>query len=84
MSNNLLPPFVLHQAGIKLNAMPKIQVDEPTTEYHSLIFPETGFRIPLSLWGVFSYFITCKPTATDMQNYDEIYMLTAYLFNPND
>ena len=28
--NNLLPPFVLREAVIKLNDTPKIQVDEPT------------------------------------------------------
>ena len=67
MKNNLLPPFVLRQAGIRLNDTPKIQVDDPTIEDHSMQFPETGFRIPLSLWGTFSYFPTSKPTATNMQ-----------------
>ena len=84
MKNNLLPPFILRQAGIKLNDTPKIQVDDPTIEEHSLLFPETGFRIPLSLWGTFSYFPTCKPTATQMQDSDEIYMLTTDQFNPHD
>jgi hypothetical protein len=84
MTNNLLPPFILRQAGIKLNDTPKIQVDDPTIEEHSLLFPETGFRIPLSLWGTFSYFPTCKPTATHMQDSDEIYMLTTDQFNPHD
>jgi hypothetical protein len=84
MKNNLLPPFVLRQAGIRLNDTPKIQVDDPTIEDHSMLFPETGFRIPLSLWGTFSYFPTSKPTATNMQNSDEIYMLTADQFNPHD
>ena len=84
MKNNLLPPFILRQAGIKLNDTPKIQVDDPTIEEHSLLFPETGFRIPLSLWGTFSYFSTCKPTATHMQDSDEIYLLTTDQFNPHD
>jgi hypothetical protein len=76
MKNNLLPPFILQEAGIKLNNTPKIQVDEPTIEEHLLLFPaENGFRIPLMLlWGTFLYFPTCKPTATNMQNSDEIYM----------
>jgi hypothetical protein len=84
MKNNLLPPFILRQAGIKLNDTPKIQVDAPTVEEHSIMFPETGFRIPLSLWGTFSYFPTCKPTATTMQESNEIYMLTTDQFNPHD
>ncbi len=84
MKNNLLPPFILRQAGIKLNDTPKILVDDPTIEDHSLLFPETGFRILLSIWGTFSYFPTCKPTATHMQDSDEIYMLTTDQFNPHD
>jgi hypothetical protein len=84
MKNNLLPPFILRQAGIKLNDTSKIQVDAPTVEEHSIMFPETGFQIPLLPWGTFSYFSTCKPTATTMQESDEIYMLTTNQFNPHD
>ena len=62
MKNNLLPPFMLREAGITVNEIPKIQVDQPSEEHHSITFPETEFRIPLSLWGVFSYFPTSKPT----------------------
>jgi hypothetical protein len=58
MKNNLLPPFILRQAGIELNDTPNIQVDAPTAEEHSIMSPQTGFRIPLSLWGTFSYFPT--------------------------
>ena len=67
-----------------MNDTPKIQVDKPMIEYHSHIFPETEFQIPLSLWGIFSYFPTCKPTATNMQSSDEIYMLNMDQFNPHD
>jgi hypothetical protein len=84
MKNNLLPPFVLREAGIKLNDTPKSHVEEPTIKEHSMLFPEAGFRIPLSLWGTLSYFPTCKPTATQMQDSDEIYMLTPDRFNPHD
>ena len=81
MKNNLLPPFILRQAGIKLNDTPKILVDDPTIEDHSLLFPETGFRILLSIWGTFSYFPTCKPPAMHMQDSDKIYMLKTDQFN---
>ena len=64
--------------------MPKIQVDEPTIDDHSLISPETWFRIPLLLWGIFSHLPTCKPTATNMKNSDDIYMLTTDQFNLHD
>ena len=57
---------------------------EPTIEDHSLIFPETGFQTPLLLWGIFSYLPTCNPTATNMQNCDEIYIMTIDQLNLHD
>jgi hypothetical protein len=84
MKNNLLPPFILRQAGIEVNDVPKIHTNEPTQSTHSVTFKETNFTIPLSLWGTFSYFPTSKPTADGMQASDEIYMLTPSTFNPHD
>jgi hypothetical protein len=84
MRNNLLPPFVLRQVGMVVNDTPKIHVAEPTIDDHSIMFPETGFRIPLSLYGVFSYFSTSKPTITMMQESEEVYLLTPTNFNPHD
>ena len=83
MSNNLLPPFVLREAGIQANDVPKIHKDDPSVEDHSIYFKETGFRIPLSLWGVFSYFPTIKPTVEECDTNEEIYMLTPNRWNPH-
>jgi hypothetical protein len=83
MRNNLLPPFILREAGIKVQDTPKIQISEPTAEDHSIFFPETGFRIPLSLWGTFSYFPTVKPTAEFMKGTEEVYLLTPSKWNPH-
>ena len=52
MSNNLIPPFILLEAGITVNDTPKIQLAEPTIDDHCLYFAETYFRIPLGLRGV--------------------------------
>ena len=52
MQHNLLPPFVLRKAGVKVNETPKIHVADPSKDDHAIIFPETGLRIPLQLWGV--------------------------------
>ena len=84
LKNNLVPPFVMREAGIKVYDTPKIQLDEPTIEDHSICFPETEFRIPLSLWGMFSYFPTSKPTALQMQEAEDIYLLTPSRWNPHD
>jgi hypothetical protein len=83
MEHNLLPPFVMREAGIKVNDTPKIQTTEPVTEEdHSIFFHEDEFRIPLSLYGMFSYFPTSKPTAEQMMESENVYLLTPTRMNP--
>jgi hypothetical protein len=76
MENNLIPPFVMREAGIIVNDTPKIQINDPTVDDHTIIFEETLFRIPLSLWGVFSYFPTSAPTTNQVDACDDVYLLT--------
>jgi Reverse transcriptase (RNA-dependent DNA polymerase) len=83
MVNNLIPPFMMREAGIVCNDIPKIHVSDPSEEDHAIIFKETGLRIPLSLWGTFSYFITTKPTHEMLLNPEEVYMLTPTHWNPH-
>jgi hypothetical protein len=83
LKNNLVPPFVMREAGIRANDTPKIQTSDPTKEDHSIHFPETNFRIPVSLWGVFSYFVTLKPTAKQMMEAEDVHMLTPSRMNPH-
>ena len=52
MRNNLLPPFILREAGVRVSNTPKIQMDDPTVDHHSIYFPETSFRILFSVWGI--------------------------------
>ena len=51
MTNNMLLLFMMREAGIVVRDMAKIHVETLTVEDHSITFVETGFRIPLSLWG---------------------------------
>jgi hypothetical protein len=83
MKNNLIPPFIMREAGIKVNDTPKIQTSNPTEEDHSIYFPDNDFRIPLSLWGVFSYFNTSKPSTKQMMNAEDVYLLTPSTMNPH-
>ena len=83
MSNNLIPPFMMREANITVNDVPKIQMKNPTEDDHAIVFPETGFRIPLSLWGVFSYFPSSKPSLDMVESSDDVYMLTPTTWNPN-
>ena len=43
MTHDLLPPFMLREAGITINEVPKIHVSSPTEEHHAIIFQETNF-----------------------------------------
>ena len=56
MQNNLIPPFIIREAGVQLYDTPKIHVNDPTVDDHSIYFDKADFRIPLQLWGIFSYF----------------------------
>ena len=66
-----------------MNEVPKIQVEDPMEDDHAIHFPETGFRIPLSLWGVFSYFPMSKPRKEDLVEPEDIYLLMLTQWNPH-
>ena len=83
MDNNLIPPFMLREMGVTVNDIPKIHKEVPTVDDHAITFVETGFRIPLSMWGIFSYFPTSKPTHDDLLNPNEVYILSPATWNPH-
>eukprot|EP00957_Ditylum_brightwellii_P165080 12568535-Ditylum_brightwellii.AAC.1 len=62
MDHNVIPPFVLREAGIRVNDTPKIHKVNSTVDDYVITFPGERLRIPLGLWGVFSYFPTSKPS----------------------
>eukprot|EP00957_Ditylum_brightwellii_P085854 6531088-Ditylum_brightwellii.AAC.1 len=62
MEINLLPPFIMREAGLIVDEVLKIHVEGPSVENHSIFVPSEGLRIPLSLNRIFSYFTTSKPT----------------------
>ena len=71
MEHNLVPPFIMREAGITVNDVPKIHTKDPGTEDHSIYFAKEDVRIPLLLCGTFSYFPTRKPTTKDLVDYEE-------------
>ena len=83
MDNNLFPPFRLREMGVAENDVPKIHKEDPTADDHTITFVETGFQIPLSLWGIFSYFPTSKPTHDNLLNPNEEYILSPATWNPH-
>ena len=62
MEHNLIPPFILRDAGLVLHDTPKIHCNVPSTEDHSLFDEETGLIIPFTLDGTFSVFKSCSLT----------------------
>jgi hypothetical protein len=83
MQNNLMPPFVLTEAGTRASGTPKIQTIEPTKEEHLTHFPETDSRIPLSLLGAFSCFVTSKPTSKQMTEAEDVHILAPSRMSPH-
>ena len=49
MPHNLIPPFIMCKAGVVVNDIPKIHVDNPGIEDHTLYFPNDDVRIQLRL-----------------------------------
>ena len=68
MPHNLIPPFIMREAGITVNDVPRIHTDpeELSSETHCIAAKAksngVNLKIPLKLDGVFSYFPTRKLT----------------------
>ena len=83
MENNLIPLFMLQETGVVVNKIPKIHTKDPGEDNRTITFPETRFRIPLSLWGTFSYFPLPKLTKEKLTNLENVYILTPLTWNPH-
>ena len=59
LEHNLLPPFILREAGMIVNDTAKIHKAEPGKDDHAIIVEEESLIIPLQLNGIFSYFHSC-------------------------
>ena len=66
----------MREDGKKVNEMPKIHLNNPDVEGHSICFAKTNFRITLSLKGVLSYLLVSKPTVEVLNECEDVYLLT--------
>ena len=57
---------------------------DPSVDDHAIVFNETGFRMPMSLHGIFSYFPTSKPSVEDMTDLGEVYLLSPPSWDPHN
>eukprot|EP00957_Ditylum_brightwellii_P115680 8823587-Ditylum_brightwellii.AAC.1 len=83
MDPNLIPPFMLREAGIMVNETHKIHKENPTVNDHAITFPNPGLKIPLGLWGVFLYFPTSKPSIEEVNTSENVYTLSPNRWNPH-
>lgn len=68
MDHNLVPPFIMREAGLTVNDTAKQHREDPSIEDHSIFCPNTELRIPLRLDGIFSYFPTRALTQEEVEN----------------
>lgn len=66
MKHNLIPPFILREAGLVVNDTPKIHLQQPTQSDHAIIDPSSDLSITLQLHNIFSFFHSRKPTADEI------------------
>ena len=74
---------MIMEASIGINDTPKIQVGDPSVEDHLIYLPSETFRIPLSLWGLFSSFPTLNTSVETLNAWDEVFLLTRYIWDPH-
>ena len=80
MNHNLIPPFIMQEAGLVVNETPKIHCDDPTVEDHSIFDEESGLRTPLTLNGIFSVFPT---RALTEQEIEEVGLYKIFFLTPD-
>ena len=60
MEHNLVVPFIMREAGIVVNDVPKIQVKNPTEKDHSIWFPNEECSDPFVTMGYILIFSDAK------------------------
>ena len=70
MDDNIIPPFILQEAGHIVNEGAKMHC-EPSTiteEDHTIQECDTGLFITMQLQSIFSYFLTREPFEEDIED----------------
>jgi len=80
MMNNLIPLFVMIEAGLIVSDTPKIHCSDPSVEDHSIYDPESELCIHLSLQGIFSTFCSRAPSVREI---DEVELYPTVLLTPD-
>ena len=78
VDHNLIPPFIMEEAGLEVDSKAKIHSKDLNVTNHSIFDPETNLQIPLKLRDIFSCFKTrCSTTDKIMncQEYPKVYLM---------
>ena len=74
LDHNLIPPFIMRAGGVIINDIPKIHCDNPSVLDHCITFHNSDLKIPLQLFGTFSYFHTRTPDPTELYSCDKLFI----------
>jgi hypothetical protein len=74
LTNHLLCPMQLRMNDLSINEEPKFCLANPTDDTHAITIKHEDIRIPLSLNGVTSYFVTRKPSEEEWNSCRHIEM----------
>eukprot|EP00957_Ditylum_brightwellii_P181752 13845823-Ditylum_brightwellii.AAC.1 len=83
MDHNLIPPFMLREAGTIVNDTPTTHKENPTVDDHVITLPNSGLRIPMGFLAVFSCFSISKPSIEEVDTSVNVYTLTPNRWNPH-
>ena len=61
LNHNLIPTFIMREAGFIVNDVPRTHCNPVTNESHCIFSQDRTLRIPLQLHAVFSCFDTFRP-----------------------
>ena len=71
MGNNLIPQWLLREAGKIVNDIAKQHLKDPTSDDHCIIDPITNQKIHLELNGTFLGFRTRALTQHELDNIED-------------
>ena len=87
MDHNLVPPFIVREAGLEVDEQAKIHTPQPSKENHSVYCKEINLRILLKIEGIVLVFETRQLNATEFAKageYDIVFISPdADSWNPN-
>ena len=71
MDQNLVTPFILWEAGSKVNEEAKLHADNLIIDHHDIYDDKTKLRIHLQLKGALPYFPTCELSCQECENWED-------------